>query len=185
MIVCEMNRKFVGMYYWCNGAFGNKLRTWNNILEWRNSNYKGNVGLRYMDLRGGGAKFKNHIPYKWVYNEIQHWVFTYKRDIKRIIICEEAPDHRLLINGELTDAWTFYHSRIKKSMRQALKEGGRHMYGLQTRYTLQQFMTPSSYSDLEAIIELYPNHIIELSVYECLLGKIPGRNTIIWEVRKY
>lgn len=39
--------------------------------------------------------------------------------------------------------------------------------------------------DVEILLELYPDATIELAAYPYTLGKIPGRNTVIWEVRDY
>jgi hypothetical protein len=46
-------------------------------------------------------------------------------------------------------------------------------------------MTPSSYADLEVLLERYPDHVFEISVWASCLGDTPGRNAIIWEIRRY
>lgn len=175
-----------GIALWHAGAFGNKLRTW-TFKGWYLNSYTGEVGLRYADPRGGGACFEAHLTPGDAVKVYNRWIREEKRRPECVIVCEEAPDHRLLINGELLldHTWTFYHSRVKKPMRAALREGGRYMSGLRTRETLRALMTPSSWSDLEALEDLYPGHVVELSVYDLCLGQCPGRNTIIWEVRKY
>lgn len=175
-----------GIRRWHLGEFGNKLRTW-SVDGWViQQKYDEDVGLRYSDPRGGGAAFEAHLMPPQACSRLDAWV-DMGRDLEHITVCEEAPDHRLMINGELLldHSWAFFHSRIKKPMRAALREAGKWMYGLTTRHTLKSLMSPSSWSDLEALVDLYPDHIVELSVYECLLGQCPGRNTIIWEVRKY
>ena len=43
----------------------------------------------------------------------------------------------------------------------------------------------SSYSDLEALMEIFSDSSIEFSTYRIPVGNIKGRNTIIWEVRNY
>jgi hypothetical protein len=47
-------------------------------------------------------------------------------------------------------------------------------------------MTPSSWADFEALLELYPSHVLEVSVYAgTTVGDVPGRNAVVWEVRRY
>ncbi len=57
--------------------------------------------------------------------------------------------------------------------------------GLEARMLLRRHLNPSSHEDLWALIDLYPEHVYELSTLECCFGTIPGRNAIIWEVRQY
>jgi hypothetical protein len=93
-------------------------------------------------------------------------------------------DTKVLIQGEwLNDH--FLYSIVKAKMRLALARDPRTADGLKARLLLQHFMTPSSWSDFEACIDLYPDHVIEVSVYDCDYGDIPGRNAIVWECRKY
>lgn len=69
--------------------------------------------------------------------------------------------------------------------REALRDYGRHYYGLQAKLLLEIYMDPSSYEDIRSLLEKYPYHVIEFSVCDRSVGIIPGRNTVIWEVRKY
>lgn len=57
--------------------------------------------------------------------------------------------------------------------------------GLVARHILECHLWPSSYEDLLALFELYPDSVVELSACSFEVGTVPGRNTIIWEVRNY
>lgn len=57
--------------------------------------------------------------------------------------------------------------------------------GLTVRALLDQFLDPSSRDDIDGLFELYPDAAIELASYPYKLGKLPNRNTVIWEVRNY
>jgi len=35
------------------------------------------------------------------------------------------------------------------------------------------------------LLDLYPDHVIEFSAAEVFVGDRPGRNAVVWEVRKY
>jgi len=46
-------------------------------------------------------------------------------------------------------------------------------------------MTPSSHDDWNELLERYPGHVLEVSIYDRCLGDLPNRNSLVWEVRKY
>jgi hypothetical protein len=111
------------------------------------------------------------------------------------MVNEAAPDGSMLIQGEyLNDisvvgdkviwGW-FLYSRAQPQMRQALAEAPERAHGLRADLLLRMAMTPSSYDDWLLLIERYPGHAIEVSVYDRCVGDIPGRNALVWEVRRY
>ena len=179
-----LKNKQIEAPFWAAGGFGNKLRTWGSLAEFENDGCPCDIGIRYTSARGGRGPCEYYIPRDKVAERVQAWI-ALGRDPARMTLSEMAPDHRLLINGELRDDWHFFYSRLKLPMRDALRKGGELMDGLRTRYTLRTLLTPSSWEDLVALIDLYPGHVIELSVYEILLGDLRGRNTLVWEVRDY
>lgn len=61
----------------------------------------------------------------------------------------------------------------------------RRWCGTAARLLLRRHLTPSSFEDLLALFDRYPDHVVELSALESCHGTIPGRNAIIWEVRLY
>jgi hypothetical protein len=71
------------------------------------------------------------------------------------------------------------------SWRKDMPVGGRQHGGLAARMLLRKHLNPSSLADLEALLERYPGHVVELSACDRCFGTVPGRNAIIWEVRKY
>lgn len=50
---------------------------------------------------------------------------------------------------------------------------------------LSSLLNPNSYDDLQTLFDAYPDHIVEVSVLDRCLGTVPGRNTVVWEVRRY
>lgn len=55
--------------------------------------------------------------------------------------------------------------------------------GIRAQTMLRTLLNGNSYDDLEALFELYPDHVIELSTLSRCYGTLPNRNAIIWEVR--
>ena len=165
-------------YYlrWLQGEFGNKLRAWGSAQALLNSDYEGKVTVR--------SVFANSA--KTAYSVTQQTVKTSYMDTE-FKFNESAPDEELLIQGEVVELASglhLFYSHEQTSMRKAL-QNGLVAGGLKARTILRHYCCPSSYSDLEALFELYPEHVIEFGVYASSLGDIPNRNTIIWEVRKY
>lgn len=61
----------------------------------------------------------------------------------------------------------------------------REWKGIAARHLLARHLNPSSRSDLEAALERWPGHVVELSALDRCFGTIPGRNGIVWEIRSY
>ena len=57
--------------------------------------------------------------------------------------------------------------------------------GLRADLLLSSVMTPSSLDDWEMLTSRFPGHVLEVSVYDRCLGDVPGRNALVWEVRRY
>lgn len=182
---------------WQSGAFGNKLRAWRTITEWRLAgghtdlrNVK--VALRVLLPDGGGGPCRyNLLPH-----EVDNLAFLWmNRGVmwENIMVNEMGPDDAILLQGEylndihvLGSQWGYFlHSWICKPMRLALAEKSEIAQGLRSDLILRSAMTPSSYDDWQMLLEQYPGHVFEVSIYDRCLGDIPNRNALVWEVRKY
>lgn len=179
---------------WQSGAFGNKLRAWRTIDEWWAGDYKGPVVLRTLLPSGGGGP----CVYNLNPNEVESVALIWSLDgIPRdwIMVNEYAPGHTTILQGEyLNDIYTldgearwgfFYYSRARAPMRKALVESSAYVDGLRADLMLCEAMTPGSYEDWQALLERYPRHVFEVSIYDGCIGDLPNRNTLVWEVRRY
>lgn len=179
-----VNSKVEFFDLWKRGRFGNRLMGWSNLEELKASGYRGKVSVRYKDAGGGFCAYE--IPVEQVNTVVSEWLARgAKEDL--IYFNESAPDDRLVIQGELmrtTQSYCLYYSREKIKMRDAMRNG-LHAYGLEAKMILQSAMTPSSYEDIQELIDLYPSSVIEFGVYERCLGSCNNRNCVIWEVRNY
>jgi len=180
----DIKNKIESFRRWHAGLFGNKLRTWDAPDQISASGYQGTVSMRYKAEGGGFCAYE--VPLGQIGGIISAWK---DRGAKEELITynESAPDHLLVVQGEISvnPSYILFYSYEKEKMRNALRNGGRHAYGLEAKLILEGSMTPSSFSDLQALLELYPDSIIEFSTYSICLGDRPGRNTVIWEVRNY
>jgi hypothetical protein len=50
---------------------------------------------------------------------------------------------------------------------------------------LAQVLNVHSLADVTRLLDDYPDHVIELSALDCCFGTLPGRNAVVWEVRRY
>jgi len=164
------------------GCLGNTLRNWRTPEEAYDS-CAPLVGFREMGAAGGGQ----HAIV--AHRDIFHVADLWREAGRRFILDEAAPDRDVLLQGEVTHVgnWDgFLGVRTGMRMRQSIAAGLlRPFGGLAVKLLLDQFLDPSSRDDFDAIWELYPSAVIEFATYPYDLGKIPGRNTLIWEVRDY
>jgi hypothetical protein len=192
-VECPVLTKSQNYRLWQGGAYGNKLRAWRSVAEWKASGFSGMVVLRILMSQGGGPCRYNLRPDE-VEPIVAEWIAQgITQD--QIMVNEGASDLSVLVQGEYLNSvysgfghacWGYFiYSRVKAQMRDALKAASAVIHGLQTDHLLKSTMTPSSYSDWLLLLQQYPNHALEVSIYEKCLGDIPGRNALVWEVRKY
>lgn len=172
---------------YAEGFYGNKLRVWSRA-ELLKSGYKGLVALRY-NGRAGGTNYPKYCTLVGVPEALElfnEWVrLGAKPDL--IFFGEAAPDHDLLIQGELMQSaehYALFWTRSTRTDRGAF-ETAQQTYGLRALALLRTHMTPASFEDVQELLDLFPDHVIEFSTYRYTLGCCRGRNTIVWEVRNY
>lgn len=168
---------------WEAGCLGNKLRTWRTIEEALDTEVPV-MGLREIGKAGGGAFFVGQRSE--VVNMVKDWTAWGRQ----FMICEAAPDEKGTIQGEVCRAPFGLQGLLGYSnglrMREALARGVLlPRTGAAVLALLDKYMDPSSQDDLRAMLDLFPEASVEFTCYSCLLGDIPGRNTIFWEVRNY
>jgi hypothetical protein len=116
------------------------------------------------------------------------------------MVCEMAPPELTVVQGEYWNGFyrddggglvydTFVHSRRHVTMREAMAvtpcARPSVSHGLRSRLILREAMTPASREDWQDLCERYPDHLVEVSVYDFCLGDLPNRNALVWEVRRY
>jgi hypothetical protein len=177
---------------WQAGAFGNKLRAWRSFWEWRASRIPGPVAVRVLEGRGGGLCIYDVFPVdaRWVGAAASAAGIS----IDALMVNEMAPHAEILQGEYLNDfcaidgevQWGYFlHSRAPLRMRDALKATPEVTHGLRADLMIREAMTPASYDDWQLLLARYPGHVFEVSIYDHCLGDCPGRNALVWEVRKY
>ena len=169
------------------GIFGNKAITWNSFQEILNSGWKEKVCMRGRRTQIERGK----VVYNADLKEVPKIIEQFRKEgipENHIGFNQSMPDDHLLIQGEIMRThlglYLLYTTK-KEPMNGALKKESLYAERLKAKLLLEQNMCPSSYSDLEALLDLFPNSVIEFSSYDIDVGNIPHRNTVIWEVRNY
>ena len=169
------------------GYFGNIPKTWGNYEEFSKSNYKGRVSIR--SKKGiDRDNVRYNIPSENVLRNIKEM----ELDPREVSINESMPNNLLTIQGEIIqlDGRTGHcglelrYSDLKEVMNKALKEKEMYLRGLNALLKIKSVMDPPSYENLNRLFEEFPEHAIEFSSYEIVVGNL-GHNTIFWEARNY
>ena len=174
---------------WQSGAFGNKLRAWRTVEEWQASGFGGSVSLRCLRDNPNGER--GPCMYDVASGEVEFWIDEFARTsfVRRdeIMINESAPDEAVVLQGEYLNELQggLYYSRVQLKMRDALRIAPEGALGLRADMLLRGAMTPSSYDDWRLLLDAYPGHVLEVSIYDRCLGDVPGRNALVWEIRRY
>ena len=104
-----------------------------------------------------------------------------------LVFSESTDNDQLLIQGEvsrLPGGLHFEYSTQQLPMRQALAERRSRASGLAALTLLRQHLDVASFECLMGLLDVYPDHVVEISTFERGVGRW-GWNTIFWEVRAY
>lgn len=205
----KTKREFLDLYQ--SDKLGNKIRSWPTLKALEASDYKGRVTIRSRQ-RSWKTLYNISIGeahYQVVYNGGNDYYFNESAPDDRLILQGEYwNDHtRYLMYSraslpmkdalalplgqhDLTPYFTEAYKRgwVEKDWLKCCPNGGQERFqaeGLRAEMLLKASMNTNSWEDFQILRDEYPGHIIEFSCYDCELGSIPGRNTLVWEVRKY
>lgn len=171
------------------GRFGNKIATYGTVKDALKDN-DDHYAIRYLGKPGvqGPAVFRiqrSALKFEWDRLIEAGW------EENRLYVNGAFEDEFVCLQGELMlnhqDGWIFHgNDQPLQNMRQALKTP-KTWKGLTARELLRSKLHPSSWEDLNLVIDEWPDAIIELVVTRTPCGDLAytGRNMIIWEVRGY
>jgi hypothetical protein len=167
--------------------FGNCSPTWNTWEEW----CEGTIGVDPLTLyhirnRVAGGMTWYNVPHYKMFEEYDAALTQY--DPGQLYFSAMCPTPLTTIQGELMDeegGLYLYYSDVKKPMRQSLVEGGREARRGTVNTLLRTFMNPRSYDWVQWLLAAYPGHVIEFTCLSRCWGRLPGYNTLFWEIRQY
>lgn len=167
------------------GCLGNHGPMWDTVDEWKQSRYRGLIGLR--TTRQGGLCRYNVPPDEVIAAVASFRLQGYAES--EIRLAGMAPEHLCRLRGEvalLARGMYLHYARDKDlSMRDSLVKSGQHTTGLTAVGILREALWPQSYDMLMEVMEQYDGHVIEFTAFSSAWGVVPHHNCAIWEVRNY
>jgi len=158
------------------GLFGNTSKIYESLSEMPN-----NIPMSMRYNRPGNIKRCNPGITK-------KEIIKNKINFNDITVCEQPElKGKCVLNAELMINHKGLNLRYKVGnmwMRPAMKNPDRAI-GLKAKFILEKYLNSSDYDTIMDLLNIYPDHIIEFTVFDHYVGTIPNRNTIIWEVRRY
>lgn len=168
---------------WEAGMLGNRTHLWRDPKAAFLSGFP-NIGFREIGKPGGKGAWER-VPRERVFDTYDVW-----SGLRRNFVMDSgAPDHKQTLLGEIvrtTRGLEGYMGVAKVPMRVAIDLGLLSpRTGATVKWLLRRYADPASQDDIDALLDLYDGHVVEFACFETNVGVIPGRNTLIWEVRKY
>ena len=184
--MAEIRSKRQFFELWRAGCLGNRPRLFTTFEEAAQSG-AAEIGFREIGRAGGGAWEK--VPMSRLGETHMRWTSAGRK----FIMDDGVPNDRTTMQGELCRTerglYGFFvvsPSRGLPPMRETMARGlHRSYYGAAVQYILGKYLDPSSQDDVRDLLDLYPDAVIELAAFDVNVGNLPGRNTVIWEVRNY
>lgn len=185
-------RDKVSMYALLNaGLLGNTLRTWPSADAVRGSGFRERLGLRYTGPTGR-RWFRNQMTLDEAITEAAVWR-SQGADPQYIIWSESTDPQTEIANCEVSWAdgpipglLIRVNETKGHSCRTAMLAGdAKEIHGFAASQYLRSRLWPSSLDEVTELLELYPNHVMELTITSRAVGAARGRNHVVWEVRAY
>lgn len=164
-----------------SGAFGNYVRQWDNVDQVRASGYEGMLVLRTRAAGGGGGPAVYDLSVEDAAKQPFDPAINYFNE-------QLNDQHKhVTIQGELcrgTRGLEFRYCMLNLPMRPAIEGHSQHTYGVHALFLLQTFCCGRGYDCIMDLLDAYPDHVIEFTVFDIPCGALDWQ-TIIWEVRRY
>lgn len=171
---------------WHLNEFGNRPGSWNSIEEAEAAGFQGPLfGVRSTKPMWSG--FRRGILWRDRRKVWQEYV-DQGEDPSTLRIGQDVPEDKRTLQGHVYRTHRgldLEYSLKPGTVRDVMQSGFERAWGVKAKVILETYMCPSSFADLEAIFELYDGHVVEFTCFSVNVGLIPGRNTVIWEVRDY
>lgn len=167
------------------GLLGNQMPSWPDAESAIRDGHTGEVMVRCKEP--DSPLMRPNVPVRDAERVIGEFVASGKPR-GQFYLTWMSPYVGRLLNAE---AWRapgglyLNYSRSQTHLRDALDHDGHHAEGLRAVLILQGACDPNSMDDLRGIWERYPDAVIELTAFDRQIGSLPGRNTVVWEVRDY
>jgi len=141
-----------------HGFFGNKALTWNSINDIVDSGWKEKICIR-----GKKGISRGKTIFNLSLEQARDYISSLKKEgilEKDLTFNQSMPDESLLIQGEVMRSLENYfltYTRVKEPMNRALAKEELYATGITALHLLKQNLFPSSYDDLQALFDIFPD----------------------------
>ena len=168
-----------------NGDFGNTIPQFFSVEEWRASpDFKKYKSWGVRTLRAGGP-CRLHCPRE----DVAKTASQFAEPVNISMMIDVVTRVRLWADVMDPEVGLIVHGMIDPprlgGWRALMPSQAKEYTGLKARQLLRDRLSASSLDDLYMLLERHPGHVVELSACASNIGTIPGRNAVIWEVRRY
>lgn len=170
------------------GAFGNTVPQFFSVHEWRLSGQADRYPLWGVRTLTPGGPCRLYCPADEVADTVASRLFQKHRvNISCMVdaVCTVTAFIEVMESETGLLVYAVEHPGAGTSWRHAMPRDGVQTGGLRARMLLRRHLNADSLDDLESLLEKYPGHVVELSALEECFGTVPGRNAVVWEVRRY
>lgn len=171
------------------GEFGNVNPEWFTIREWeqreilRDCTHWGVRHTRLAGFKGTALNVETEDVVDWIVRngfgsdyQISPMIWVFGQPRFEGNVCRQDGEPGLLVEGNIDPAPGTWRLHMQKPRVWARTAGV---------LLLRHLLNGNSYDDLMELIDGYPDHVVELTALSSEFGTVPGRNGIIWEVRRY
>lgn len=169
-----------------SGRLGNTIQMWTYPELLQEKHLPDRISIRYNSYKLHGP-CKTHIPIQ----ELNKWLNYYHNQGWRretAIFSVELPDDKRILQGQFCISEHFYdltYTTQPLPMRQAFKKEQKYASGIEALSIMQSNIDPASLDDIIELSKYYEGAVVEFTACSVDIGRLPHRNTIIWEVRNY
>ena len=168
------------------GIFGNTLNSW-SADEFISDAPTGLFSVRQLDSLGGSGICETDQTHKQVLAILDDLSKSGK-DLGNYHTHESIDNSRMIMQGYLWDSpegFVFDYSTKECPMREALEEEMQSLSSKMLPECITVSMSPRALRDLRFALEVWPEHVYEMTILDRPFGLSLNNNAIIWEVRQY
>lgn len=167
------------------GLLGNRMPSWDTPADAIAAGHRGDVMIR--SKTPNSPFMRADVPVGEA-SRVMDSLVEQGADRDALYLTWMSPSVGRRINAEVwrgPDGLYLNYSTAQTHLRDGLDKSGKHAERSAARAVLEWACCPNSLADIDALLELYPDAVLEITAFDRQIGDLPGRNTVIWEVRDY
>ena len=181
-IEMNLSNKTDVIKYFEDGLFGNTKKTYTSD-DLPNSD--GPFILRYLSEKGGRGPSFIDLDYSELVMKMDYLVLHEGYKKENFFIHDLLDENKIILQFEVQRdiKLELLYSQECEHFRTVIPYRAKTATGLQAKMILQGHLDPTTYDNVIAFLDKYPECVIEGTTMDHDTGTVKNRNTFIWEVR--